>query len=327
MFSFQRVDGKQHAKVLEWLRKPHVKAYFHGEGLQNTLRDLDAQVTDDTAEWEHWVASRDGVDFGYLITSDVQGSEEFFNKHMQDGESAITLDILIGEESMLGRGLAVPMIHAFLREKKAEKVFIDPACQNERAIHVYKKAGFKIVEEFIARWDPVPHYLMMLDVKAYTNRLLIRELTEGDVDALMEIWGDPAVMEFSLKGAMNREEVRAFLQERVLDHYKEHGVGLWALCFDGKVIGVAGLMRQEVEGHRFFELGYRLKKDSWGRGFATEACTAIRDYALDVLGLDSVISIIAEKNIKSVAVAKRLGMHAYKTVSFHGFEVTLYKVE
>lgn len=165
--SFQRVDQASYQKVLGWLHKPHVNEFFHGQGLQNTLNDLEAQVSFGASQWQHWIAAINGVQFAYLITSDVNpenNEDDRFAQHMESKETAITLDILIGEESYLGQGLATIMIRAFLQEKFRDvtKVFIDPEVANTKAIHVYEKAGFRKLEQFTAEWHPVPHWQMMV---------------------------------------------------------------------------------------------------------------------------------------------------------------------
>lgn len=172
--SFQRVDQASYKKVLEWLHKPHVNEFFHGIGLQNTLNDLEAQVSFGAPRWQHWIASVNGVQFGYLITSDVNpedSQDDRFAQHMELEETAITLDILIGEEGYLGQGLATAMIRAFLLDKFQDitKVFIDPEVANTKAIHVYEKVGFRKLERFVAEWHPVPHWHMMMKMEHLFN--------------------------------------------------------------------------------------------------------------------------------------------------------------
>lgn len=159
-----------------------------------------------------------------------------------------------------------------------------------------------------------------------TERLYIRELTLEDLDALMAIFGDPEVMEYSLKGAMSRKEAEEYLQERILANYAAYGHGFWGVVekHSRELVGIAGLLNQILDEAEEIELGYRLARDYWGRGFASEATQAIRDYAFDVLGLEHFISIIEPANIRSVRVAERMGMTVRTTSTFHGFNVHIY---
>jgi len=170
---------KQHQEIIRnWLKKEHVKEYFYGQGLENTLRSLDDFVNgtenNEDVSWEHWIAYLSDKPFGYLMTSPVKGpydSSEDYNKWYKEGKETITLDLLIGEEEFLGKGLAHRMIQEFLRNKfsHVSKVLIDPGATNKKAIHVYEKAGFKKAEQFCPDYDPVPHWMMVLEIDHLTN--------------------------------------------------------------------------------------------------------------------------------------------------------------
>ncbi len=152
-FHFKHVIPSQRELVHRWLAQDHIQAWLHGTGLKNTLEDLD-NFFKGHGMYQHWIAYMGEAPFAYLITS-------------EEGKEAITLDLFICVVDYLGKGLAPPMIREFLlkhfRHKK--QVFIDPEANNSRAIHVYEKVGFRIVEEFIATWHPVLHYKMQLDMK------------------------------------------------------------------------------------------------------------------------------------------------------------------
>ncbi|MCB1149207.1 MAG: GNAT family N-acetyltransferase [Chlamydiia bacterium] len=144
---FAPVKASQLTLLHSWFQKPHIKEWMHGEGLQNTLKGLE-KLPEDT----YWICYERETPFAFLITS-------------PEGDDAITLDLFIGDTNYLGRGLAVPMIHKFLLDlfPNKKRVFIDPEATNKRAIHVYEKAGFKFLHEFIAPWHPVPHHQMVLE--------------------------------------------------------------------------------------------------------------------------------------------------------------------
>ncbi|MBA3956839.1 MAG: GNAT family N-acetyltransferase [Parachlamydiaceae bacterium] len=152
-FTFKPAEVKDRTLVHQWLVQPHVAEWIHGLGLQNTLNGLEKffQGESDTT---YWIAYDNEIPFTFLITS-------------PEGNDAITLDMFICDLNYLGKGNAVPMIHHFLFSQfpNVKKVLIDPEATNERAIHVYQKAGFKIIGEFIASWHPVPHYQMELFMK------------------------------------------------------------------------------------------------------------------------------------------------------------------
>jgi RimJ/RimL family protein N-acetyltransferase len=168
--TFTPLKASQQELVLEWLRKPHVNAWFHGPGLQNTIDGIQAFVTNTDKTFDAWMAYCDGTPFAFLMTFGVQDSdaddpELHYAKWVRKGCNGITLDLLIGDENYLRKSLSVPMIKKFIStmHPDAKTVFIDPECANSKAIHVYEKAGFKKLDEFIASWHPVPHVLMRLN--------------------------------------------------------------------------------------------------------------------------------------------------------------------
>jgi RimJ/RimL family protein N-acetyltransferase len=168
-FTFHFVDQGSYEKVLGWLKKPHIASFFHGDGLKSTLEDLAKFTNQDASFYHHWVGELKGVPFAYLMTSPVRSgnsADDRFTRHLRVGESAITLDLLIGEEEFLGKGLASDMILSFLlgHFSHITSAFIDPEVANTKAIHVYEKAGFKKLEQFLPSWNPVPHWLMKLDI-------------------------------------------------------------------------------------------------------------------------------------------------------------------
>ncbi len=160
-----------------------------------------------------------------------------------------------------------------------------------------------------------------------TPRLLLREFTENDLDAFALIMADPEVMKFSLSGPQSKEVAKQYLEHRILQHYRAHGFGLWAVVYEGILIGFTGLITQEIDGEKKIELGYRFHPKYWGKGLATEACRAIAQYAFTVLKLSEVISIIDPQNIRSLRVAEKVGMTKWKETTFHGFSVGIYRVK
>lgn len=167
--TFAPLHKSQKKLLINWLAQDHIREWLHGNGLQNTLKDID-RFFEGSSSSQHWIASHEGVPFGYLITSEVEKgehSQDDYAPFCQENGRAITLDLFICDKSFLGKGLAVPMIQQFLFSQFSDvaEVFIDPEAANSRAVHVYQKAGFNIIAEFIASWHPVLHYKMRLSMQ------------------------------------------------------------------------------------------------------------------------------------------------------------------
>jgi RimJ/RimL family protein N-acetyltransferase len=160
-----------------------------------------------------------------------------------------------------------------------------------------------------------------------TSRLVLRPLEPGDLDPVAEALGDPVSMRF-YPHPFSRDETRAWI-ERNRARFERDGLGLWAVTLrdGGEVVGDCGAVRQEVDGIEELELGWHLHPARQGRGYATEAAAAWRDYAFAVTGRDRLVSLILEENVPSRRVAERIGMTPWKTADFAGRPHLVYRVD
>ena len=150
-----------------------------------------------------------------------------------------------------------------------------------------------------------------------TERLTLRKMGEGDLDALRIILQDPDVM-YAYEGPFDETGVREWL-DRQTARYRTDGFGLWAVVLKetDRMIGQCGITLQEYRDAQVMEVGYLFMKAFWHRGYATEAAIACRDYAFDALGAREVYSLIRDTNEPSQAVARRNGMTPHATVVKH----------
>jgi len=132
-------------------------------------------------------------------------------------------------------------------------------------------------------------------------------MLETDVDALQLIFSDPHVMAAFNHPPFTREQMMRWLQ-RNLDHQNEFGYGLFSVILksEGTLIGDCGLEQMEDLGTA--ELGYDFRIEYWHQGYATEAASAVRDYAFRSLKLPQLISLIRVGNLASKRVAEKVGM-------------------
>ncbi len=143
-----------------------------------------------------------------------------------------------------------------------------------------------------------------------TERLILRPLEESDLDAYTELHTSPEVRR-SLRlpdGYGRRQAWLSMAQTR--GQWELRATGQFALeeRSTGRFVGRAGLHHPEQEDWPGVEVGWALRPDAWGRGYATEAGTASLAYAFDVMGLPEVFSVILPENLRSQAVAARLGL-------------------
>jgi RimJ/RimL family protein N-acetyltransferase len=138
-----------------------------------------------------------------------------------------------------------------------------------------------------------------------TARLRLRRWRTEDEAAIAAISADPEVVRYL-------NPAKGPFIERFEAHWAAHGFGLWALERHGQpgCVGFVGVAYPSFLGavaHRP-EIGWRLARQAWGEGLATEAALATRDHALSALGLGGLISIIHPDNRRSQRVAEKLGM-------------------
>ena len=140
-----------------------------------------------------------------------------------------------------------------------------------------------------------------------TERLIVRHLESGDVEALAALWSDPAATAY-LGGPRTSEGVRRSLQED-LALPQQPTFDLWPTIekASGRLVGHCGLLDKEVAEILEIELVYVLAPAVWGRGFATQVGGAIRDHAVRALGCKRLIALIHPDNAASERVALKLG--------------------
>ncbi|WP_238434220.1 GNAT family N-acetyltransferase [Micromonospora tarensis] len=150
-----------------------------------------------------------------------------------------------------------------------------------------------------------------------TERLRLRRLTTADVDALVELDSDPEVMRFLTGGvATPPVTVRDEQLPRLLAQYERHpGLGRWAALDreTGDFLGWFAL-DPSADGTEA-ELGYRLRRSTWGRGLATEGSRALVRYAFDAVGVRRVWAETMAVNERSRRVMSKAGLRYVRT--FH----------
>jgi ribosomal-protein-alanine N-acetyltransferase len=159
-----------------------------------------------------------------------------------------------------------------------------------------------------------------------TPRLRLREFVPEDADALALVISDAETMRY-YPSPMDRAGVEEWIA-RNRRRYAQNGHGLWAmeLKSTGEFLGDCGVTVQLVDAVEELEIGYHLRRDRWGHGYATEAAQACRDWAFSYRNMDHVISLIRPENMPSRRVAERNGMTIWKEVDWRGLLHYVYRV-
>jgi RimJ/RimL family protein N-acetyltransferase len=143
-----------------------------------------------------------------------------------------------------------------------------------------------------------------------TDRLLLRRWVASDGEPFAAMNADPAVMEH-FPSLLTRAESDQTV-ERIVKHFDERGFGVWAVEVPqvASFIGFVGLMVPRFQAHftPCVEVGWRIARAHWGRGYATEGARAALAYGFDVLGLGEIVSMTVPGNDRSRRVMNKLGM-------------------
>ena len=143
-----------------------------------------------------------------------------------------------------------------------------------------------------------------------TERLVMRSWRDADREPWAAMNADPHVREYFL-GTLSREESDASL-DGLNAHITRHGFGFWALeeRVSGEFLGFTGLYHTPFKTPftPCVEVGWRLARHCWGKGYASEAARASLDHGFHTLGLSSIVSFAVATNMRSRRVMERIGM-------------------
>jgi RimJ/RimL family protein N-acetyltransferase len=159
-----------------------------------------------------------------------------------------------------------------------------------------------------------------------SDRLVYRMFEQSDLEDYASMCGDAEVMRYLGDGTpLSRAEAWRNMA-LVMGHWSLRGFGLWAVeeRSTGCLVGRVGCW--QPEGWPGLEVGWTLRREFWGRGYATEAGRTALEYAFSQLGQSRVISLIHPSNGPSIAVALRLGMRRDHESELMGRPVVVYGI-
>jgi RimJ/RimL family protein N-acetyltransferase len=155
-----------------------------------------------------------------------------------------------------------------------------------------------------------------MDYVITTERLGLRNWRSSDEIPFAAMCADPEVMRHFPK-PLSKEESIALIR-RLQSHFEKYGYCYFAVDIleTSEFIGFVGLANQtwESEFTPCVDIGWRLKRSAWGKGYATEGAKASLDAAFDLFGIPEVLAFATDTNIPSQKVMERIGMTETGTV-------------
>lgn len=168
----------------------------------------------------------------------------------------------------------------------------------------------------------------MLMLHLETERTILTPLKEEDFQAIIQMYLEPDSNKF-VPPLQNKSaaEYRVLLQQKLLKNNQPKGHGIWTVREKGSdnFIGTANLNIQKIL--QVTHLGVHLACATWGKGYATEILSRLRDYALLDLKLPLIYALVDEQHLISKNMLTKIGMSYIETIELYNVQVELYKLK
>ncbi|HMW39241.1 MAG: GNAT family N-acetyltransferase [Saprospiraceae bacterium] len=156
-----------------------------------------------------------------------------------------------------------------------------------------------------------------------TERLILRNITHEDLEGFYELDSDPEVHRYLGNEPVTDRMVLAKVIDYVIGQYEEFGIGRWAVTekITGEFAGWCGLKYIAEAAHHpnpYYDLGYRLIRRHWGKGYATEAARASLNYGFRQLDLNEIYAAAHPENEASNRILLKLGFSRLGSFMEHG---------
>lgn len=162
-----------------------------------------------------------------------------------------------------------------------------------------------------------------------TTRLRIERLKPAHIDDLFPLHSDPDVMRYIRAPDTRREQTIERVNQSLAHTHMHPDYGLFPayLRADGRFIGWGALCHLEFNPEREVEVGYRLHKEFWNQGYATELAQALTTYGFQTLGLQRIVGITHPENKASQRVLEKLGLRYEKDMQYCGVNVKYFALD
>lgn len=168
-----------------------------------------------------------------------------------------------------------------------------------------------------------------------TERLILRELREGDLEGIFELDSDPLVHKYLGNNPIKTKDKAAEIIQFVITQYHELGIGRFAAIEkqSGDFIGWSGLKlntgeKEALNGKtEFYDIGYRFIPRYWGKGYATESSMAVLDFGYNKLNINSICGAAEIENIASNKVLHKIGLKFINEFKYENVPCNWYELK
>lgn len=170
-----------------------------------------------------------------------------------------------------------------------------------------------------------------MNTKIETQRLILRPVTLDDTQDFFEMDSNPKVHIYLGNKPVTSYEQSEEMVQNILNQYKNFGIGRLAMIKKNtnEFVGWSGLKyeREVRKEFNYYDLGYRLKEQFWGIGYATEAALASLDYGFNDLKLDKICAAAEHHHVASNRILQNIGMQLYGSFKFDSVDCNWYVME
>lgn len=212
-----------------------------------------------------------------LITDDEDMAE--YVHHLRDADNSCGMGVIYYEHAGIRSDVSADMI-----------------------VLGFEETGVQFFDRVLKRRNGIPWNIL------YTERTYVREIAQTDLDELYALYEGEGITDYT-EPLYEREKEEEYTRSYISYMYYYYGYGMWIVRDKktGALIGRAGIEHRDVEGDVVMELGYIVGKEYQNKGYATEVCQAIIEYATNEIGLDELYCFIHPDNKVSCHLAQKLG--------------------
>lgn len=159
-----------------------------------------------------------------------------------------------------------------------------------------------------------------------SGRLYARQFTAADLEEYVKLDSNKDVMRY-IGGPRDQETIEKNLKG-IIEYYEQHpGFGVWAVCKRRTNEFIGWVCLKNLDQTTEKELGYRLFKSAWGKGYATEISKEALEYGFWDHELSRIVAITVPENVRSLSVIKKLGFRYKREDNFYGKEVQFFALK
>ncbi len=158
-----------------------------------------------------------------------------------------------------------------------------------------------------------------------SERLYLRKMIREDFPLFFHLETDPTVMRY-IGPARTEEAARARMEKSFVQYENTNDFGKWMAVEKASDKAIGWFVLTPLDGTEQIEIGYRLKEEFWGKGYATEMSRVILEYGFNIVGLDRIVGVTHLENEASGNVLKKIGLQYIGQEHYYNTDVHFYEL-